>query len=307
MTTERITIGINTKNRPEALAVQIHSIIHQTYPHWDLTILDCSDAPISESEVAWKVVDLAIRFGHKVQVFRNTEQGIPQTYQKLMEMSPTEFNVREEDDAPWHPQFLEKLYEEMEKNPNLGAVGPRCSNWNFPDSSWPTYPGTNYFFVTGNHAWYQQMGPVLMADDVQRRNWKGTDPVPVSVLHGGFMYRKSLLAKVGGFCTNLSTQGHREETWASLRLYLSGADMLFVPKAIRWHLELQSGGSRDKSVHTNRMTLKMGDERLWSAWIQEVFQSGNPRLDDVLMFSNDDLKTIITPQQALELLNEVKI
>ena len=299
---ERITIGINTKNRPEALAVQIHSIIHQTYPHWDLTILDCSDEPVADLELIRKLVELSNRLGHRTSISRNTEPGIPQTYQKLMEMSPTEFNVREEDDGPWHPEFLERLYEEMEKNPNLGAVGPNCANWNDVGKQLSTHPGTNFFYVTGNHVWPGKLGPVLVAGDIQGRNWTDTESVPICVMHGGFMYRKSLLTKAGGFCTNLSTQGHKEETWASLRLFLSGADMLFVPKALRCHLELRTGGSRDKSVHNNRMELKMGDEVLFSAWILEVLQSDNPRLAGMVIFSNDSLSTRVTPLQAYELL-----
>lgn len=305
---EPITIGVNTRNRPEALAVQIHSIIHQTYPFWSLIIMDCSDIPVIQLEPIQKLLELAKKLGHSVQVIRHKSTfGIPQTYQKLMEISNTELNVREEDDAPWHPELLIRLYEEMVKNPNLGAAGPTCPNWNDAGAVHNTWPGTNYFYITDNHAWRQQLGPVLIADDVQRRPWPSVEPIPVCVMHGGFMYRKSLMVKAGGFCTNLSTQGHREETWASLRLFLSGADILFVPRAIRWHLELQSGGSRDRSVDNDRMALKMRDERLFQDWMRGVLGSGNSRISEIPIFADESLRERISAQQALELLTECKV
>lgn len=301
---ERITIGINTRNRPESLAMQIHSIVHQTYPHWDLIVADGSDEPVHNLEVVRKLTELAMGLGHHVRFIHDKAIGIPQTYQRLMEFSETEFNVREEDDAPWNADFLEILCYELESNGSkVAAVGPMCPNWDHAMGRfWSTHPDTNYFYITKGHAWYQEMGMVIMADDIQRRKYSGAaDFLYVSSLHAGFMYKKSAMMKAGGFCSHLSTQGHREETWASLRLFLAGYDLLYVPRAVRWHLELQSGGSRDKTIR-DRMTLKREDEILFQAWLKEMLLSDNPRVDEIPIFSSPSCVNRLSREEALSLL-----
>jgi len=105
----RVTFHINTKDRPEHLAIALTALWSQTFQDWDLIVLDRGEPMAIEREGVRQMVGLIERFGHSVTYQRPDVDGIPQTYQRMMEMSKTPLCYRSEDDMALEPECLKRL------------------------------------------------------------------------------------------------------------------------------------------------------------------------------------------------------
>lgn len=256
----RISVNVNTRNRHNVLPMMLGSLLSQTFTDYDIIICDASDLPITEHEVCNKMLELIENNGHDVTVLRDNKIGIPQSYQVMMEHSDCNLQLRTEDDLWMEPDCLEQLHAAFCKanDKHLGAVAPMTPQWcHHPHmidhrehncDQWPA-PGE---FANGLRRVVVKDIPSLRyiweADD-QQRCWMPKGPTyEVCVIHAGALYSKAALQAAGGFSAHFSPVGHREESHVWLRVYLAGYKLLVTTKARVWHLEVWTGGSRDKET-----------------------------------------------------------
>jgi GT2 family glycosyltransferase len=238
-----------------------------------MIILDDSSPekmPIKFSNIKF-LMDVASEQGNRVEIISGVK-GICQAWQKGIEMTETELCMRMEDDVILDPNYLTNLYFEIIQNDDIAAVGGMCPNPKHYQVIDP--PPEDGEFPTGLRKEVRRDGGVFYEPyDGQQNLIRQTRVYEVCHLHGLFLFRKSLVEKVGGFSTWMSPFGHRDETDLTLRLYFAGYRLLVCTRARLWHGEAPSGGSRDgENIKVIRNT-KAGDEKVFQdrvkKWMEE--------------------------------------
>jgi len=267
----RLTVTLLTKNRHAFLGMAISSLLSQTFTKWDLIIIDDSNVDVTQFEEISFLLKLMEMQGHDITVIRNVG-GITKGWQRGLEESNTDFGYRMEDDIWLDRNCLDVLYHHIWPSDNVAAVGGLCPN---PFGCSQVDPPELDKFpnrLTWTNAGH--FGRIVEPSDGQGYLMKTGAVYKVQHLHGLFVYRKSAVEKVGGFFTDSSDIGHRDETHLTLRLYLNGYDLLVVPRAILWHAEATIGGSRGSTGHGKwRRQLQIADETIFQdelqKWIKE--------------------------------------
>ena len=280
---ERITIGINTYNRPEYLAVTLSSLLAQTFQDWDLILADNSDEPVLNREYVHRLIGVIKRYGHRFIILQEPGGGIPQTYQAMMEASPTDLCVRQEDDVWFEPGMLQNLHDAIMSDENIAAVAPMTPNWKHSLTIAPPDKLKNGFVRTRSGL-VPELQTILEAVD-QQQVVMVAEPgqtYDVCTIHGGSLYRKSLMTAAGGWAKNYSPVGHREETIAYARAYLKGYRLVVAASARLWHFEASLGGSRPAGQNDpNRNAQRSSDEAMFQRELTSLIEKHPDRPIDV--------------------------
>ncbi len=125
----KITVGMPTYNRAEYLKTSIPLVLNQTFSNFEFIICDdCSTD--NTSEVVKSFSDSRIRY------YRNEKNlNIPGILNKILELSNGEYIVILHDHDIFDPKLIEKMYDLLEKNPDVGFVHPGVA--------WVNSNGTN--------------------------------------------------------------------------------------------------------------------------------------------------------------------
>ena len=184
-TTPLISIISPTYNHEKYLADCIDSVLAQTYPNWEMIILnDGSTDHTAEIAASYRDTDSRIRLVNQenVGIFRLSE-----TYNKGLEMSRGEYLTILEGDDCWMPDKLEKQVAAMEKDP--GAVVcwgmARCVN---ADQSVVYYTAPDPNAADSNLYFNDPVGSIM--NIFLYRNC-----IPALTI----MIRKAAIMKMGGF------------------------------------------------------------------------------------------------------------
>jgi GT2 family glycosyltransferase len=172
--------------------------------------------------------------------------------------------LRVDDDITLEPDFITKLVDAFVKDEKVEYAGiggvflnPEYpANMQYAPADWrsrPEFAGTINPCVL-NHQ-------VVLYDDVDERE--------VQHLYSSYMFRPELVAKVGGFSTELSPMGFREETIPLYTLWLSGWKLKFLTKAVGYHFNAQTGGLRSISEES-RMRMFEEDNAKFVKRVQEL-------------------------------------
>lgn|SRR3990167_585123 len=264
----RVTFHINTKDRPEHLAIALTALWSQTFQDWDLIVLDRGEPMAIEREGVRQMVGLIERFGHSVTYQRPDVDGIPQTYQRMMEMSKTPLCYRSEDDMALEPECLQRLCDEIVKDENIAVAAPLTPDWKGGRVLAAPSSLRNGFQKAHNADSAPSQGFIYEACDEQSSVYRNTNGVyDVCVVHAGGLYRKDAAMKVGGFAKHFSPTGHREESWFYTKLYVEGGyRLIVVPTARSWHFQASFGGSRPRGVQdSKRIENRRTDEAKFQA------------------------------------------
>ena len=253
---KKVTIVIPTKNRYDALAMTLWSLYNQTFKDWDLLILDNSDERIDvrEHHLIGQILDMMLRAGNGWQLLFNDEPG-PQTGHQLgLDTSETEFIWRIDDDEMAQPDTLERLYNAISKDKNIGAIAPLVL---LPDSQKIDFVP----WTAGKIGWADYC--------FQNQDCTFDKLVDVEHLHSSFIYRREVGLEIGGFFQGFSRVGHREETDFSYRIHKAGYKLLVDTGARITHLKMSTGGIRSNNPNHE---LWLADDRMF--W--ERVRSMNP-------------------------------
>lgn len=269
----RVELHMNTRDRPEYLAIALSSLLSQTYDNWDLAIADGSKQRSSEKEYVARLLHVIEQHGRKVRTITGVN-GIPQTYQALLDSSKAEMILRCEDDCFWDTSALSSIVSVMQQDPLIAAVGAFTPNWNgaIDNSAKAPFQLNNGFrwiktpTLQGRYGWVAEdgQGQIVNTDHVY----------DVTVIHAGSLFRTEAVRAVGGYATMISPAGHREETDLYCRLYFAGYRLVVAGAARMWHFQATSGGSRPQGfVDPDRAAMQMSDEALFqmrlSEWVEK--------------------------------------
>jgi GT2 family glycosyltransferase len=258
---ERITVTINTKDRVEYLLITLSSLLSQTYQEWDLILCDASKQPVINDERVHRLLVVFKHYGHNVRYEVDSCIGIPQSYQRMMELAKTELVIRQEDDVWFEPEMIEQAYEVIQDKEQIAAVGFMTPNWGNQTltRNSPDVLANGFRKVPSNLC--PHLGEIYEPTDQQEIIVSEDKIWNVCTIHGGSLYRKSAALKVGGFCTHFSPTGHREETLFYCRLYFAGYELKVRSSSRLWHFESIMGGSRPDGAHADtRQDARRSDE-----------------------------------------------
>jgi len=227
---DRICVGIVTKNRHQYLTTLLTSLLYQTYKNFDVIIIDNGDdESITQDRMLNSILTRLYADGHIWNIKRGSPiVNCPESHQKILDTANNDFIVKLDDDLLLEPDYLEQLIGTIKTDPNIAAVGGLFLK---PDKHKKDQLGPNVKpIITNlqdNYQWYYQ-------DEV----------VDAEHLYSSFLYRRKYM-KETNFPNNLSQIAFREETLTTYRLFKNKHRLVINPKAICYHFSNSSGGVRD--------------------------------------------------------------
>jgi glycosyltransferase involved in cell wall biosynthesis len=242
---DRILVGIPTKDRINSLRRTLDSLNKQTITNFDVLIADDSTIDHIYEDVELKRIgDEMRKKGINVHLF--LAHGINQAdaHNKVMNSALNnnyKLVFRCDDDVTLQPDHLQRLFEEFvkDKKCEYSAMGGIILNPYTPPeqqkipADWKNrieFAGTLDPCVLFAQV-YLYPNEIEYRDDIQH-------------LYSSYMYRPILLSKVGGFPAMLSSVAYREETLGLYELYLQGYKMKIITKAYGFHWFEEHGGCR---------------------------------------------------------------
>jgi len=240
---KRVSVCISTKNRRHILHQTLWSLRNQTYPWWDVVIVD--DSTDNFNEASWEkdgfyeLVFKEIRRNHKIAVIPSPKTGkIGASWQTGFLWAAEKWSnplfCRCDDDMWLEPTYLEKLVPVFD-DPEVGGVSGLCLT-----------PGQDIQYIPAGDQRYEQWGKVATITNSPNIQWfrhERHDPFPVEFFHSTQVLRTDCLRRIGGFDTALF-DNYREENHVSWRVHVEGFKLLVNPLAEAWHLRSPSGGTR---------------------------------------------------------------
>lgn len=177
-----VSVIIPTYNHAHYLPQAIQSVLAQTYPHWELIVVDDGSTD-STAEVVGCFADGRIRCIHQ------PNQGLASARNTGIHAAQGAYFAFLDADDQWKPQFLQTCVEALGADDRVAGVYCRC------------------YFVDQVGVVLPQIGGAVVADNAFRRR----------LLEGGFfpphaaLVRAEVVRKVGLFDTHL--EGSGTEDW----------------------------------------------------------------------------------------------
>jgi len=242
-----VTAVISTKNRYfSTLPHVLMGIINQTVQPDRVIIYDDSDEvkDLRKEDFYKNIFSI---LGSRWELTFGAKKGQVLNHQKSLEDSKTDYIWRLDDDNIPEANVLEVLLKNM--TDGMGAVGGLVID-----------PKTNFY---SHPLASNKIEDIYLGLNVQ---WfKDTKKQEVDHLYSSFLYRREAAKQVGGYCTELSPVGHREETILTYSMKKAGWKLIVDPMALTWHFRESTGGIR--SYENN--WLWEHDEKIFSRKIQE--------------------------------------
>lgn len=116
-TSSLISIGMPVRNNQETLAAAVQSIVNQTYPHWELLLIN--DGSTDETlHVAKSFTDTRIKiYSDKLSL------GLPARLNQALELSQGVYFARMDGDDISYPERFERQVRFLEEHPEISLVG----------------------------------------------------------------------------------------------------------------------------------------------------------------------------------------
>lgn len=241
---DRILVGIPTKDRTDSLVRLFKSLNKQNVNNFDVMITDDSkhDSIEQSKELKKEIESLSTR-GIKTTILYGG--GNNQAHAHTRHMKHALDNgyalvFRLDDDVVLEPDHIEIIFNEFVKDDTCryAAMGGIIMN--------PFKPGEqqvlpNYWRnipeVSGKIENLLPTQQMYKYPDIESRD-------DIQHLYSSYIYRPELLNKVGGFPSNLSKVAFREETLPVYELYLQGYKLKIMAKAWAYHFHEAKGGCR---------------------------------------------------------------
>jgi GT2 family glycosyltransferase/ADP-heptose:LPS heptosyltransferase len=324
---QRVTVCTATKNRLFVLHQLLWSLRNQTYPYWDLVIVDDSDGEFNieswEKDEMYKRIIAELRKRHKVQIIPSERTGklgaaLQEGFLYAEKHWRNPLFCRADDDHWLDTNWLEQLVPLFDSDPKIGAVSGLVLD-----------PGSDIQIMKREDERVHEWGKISSLSSAPNLQWirhESSDLIDVEHLTCPMIVRTDVLRDIGGFDTHLFDH-FREETYFSWRFFLEGYRVVIAPWVECWHLRAPSGGTRkagnplddarkfniirksiQPGIHVN-LTHAMGDliastpmfEQLrkkypsknisvWHPLAKEVFE-GNPNIDYICNSALDGQRT----------------
>ena len=194
-----VSVIIPTYNSDRYIAAAIRSVLAQTYPHWEILVIDDG----SQDETQQILQPMVEQYGDRLHYIYQTNQGVSAARNRGIEAATGEFVAFLDADDIFLPDKLAAQIAVFAEQPQLGMVH---SGWRRVDAA-----GNPLLNV---EPW--QEIPTLDLESWLR--WK-------PVLPSAMMFRRQWLVEVGGFDSRFPPA---EDTELVLRLALRGCEAAWL-------------------------------------------------------------------------------
>ena len=271
---DRVLVGIPTKDRAISLTTLMKSLQSQTMRDFDILVVDDSRTDdLPGNKELNDALNTLYQLGNRWLCVRGVGQNQAVAHNRIMTHAlhhGYKLVLRLDDDVALKPDFIEKLYAEFLKDEKCeyAAIGGILLNPNQPEesqrmpSNWremPEFAGKIEPCILHHQVF-------LYPEDVEYRD-------DIEHLYSSYMYRPGLLAMVGGYATNLSAYGFREETMPIYELWYMGYKLRVACKAVGYHYHAMTGGLR-AIPEAKVESLVREDEKVFKAWLANIRQRG---------------------------------
>lgn len=248
MSSLTVTAEISTKDRyVTTLPLTIASILNQTQLPDKLIIYDDGEQlDLRDVSPFSGLLRMADDKGVKWEIVKTPRKGQVANHQHALDCCDTDLIFRIDDDEIAEPNVLEVLLSEMREG--VGAVAGLVHH--------PGSVGPLPAMLDGS------LNDIALGMNIQWFQLK--QPMDVTHLYSSFLYRRSAMRDAGGYPTELSVVGHREESIASHSMHRAGWQLIVTPHAKTWHLREASGGVRSAG---NDQSLWEHDEAIWQQYL----------------------------------------
>jgi beta-1,4-mannosyl-glycoprotein beta-1,4-N-acetylglucosaminyltransferase len=248
-----VTAEVSTKDRYQTtLPMCLSAIINQTHRPDKLKVYDDGEQKnLFELSPFDGLLKLAQDKKIDVEVLSTPRKGQVTNHQHCLDCADTDFIWRVDDDEIPEPNCLETLLNTVRdygKGGDFDKIGAVAGLVHHPANVSPLPANLSGALTDINHG------------NIQWHEWN-SGPREVEHLYSTFMYRTDAAKKAGGYPTDLSPIGHREESIFSHSIERAGYKLLVTPHTKTHHLRESSGGIRS-----------FNDTALWEH-DEQVFQS----------------------------------
>lgn len=230
-----VVATVSTKSRTNTtLPLVLTSLLCSTYKPSKLVIYDDNDAfkDPRENEVLKNVLQGLILAGINWYWNPGQRKGQIHNHEHARLNYDSEFIWRIDDDNILPANVLENLYDEIQSDPKIGAVGPSILD---PKNK-------TYSSLASNN-----MMDIDLGLNIQWNHYDKITPIEVEHLQGStFLYRRA--AATHGYNLKLSRVAHREETLFTYEMFRNGWKLIALCGLNTWHMRYGSGGIRDHNI-----------------------------------------------------------
>lgn len=215
MTSPLISAIICTHNRASYLGAAIDSLLRQTYPHYEIIVVDNASTDATPS-----VVEARLPHPHLSYVYEST-LGLSAARNRGASLAQGEILAYLDDDAEADPQWLAALVEAFHAHPQAAIAGGYVSLIWPPNVSPPRWLSATLA---------EGLGAYDLGTEVKVITHPGQTPRGLN-----YAVRKAFLQRAGGFDPQLGRVGKNllsnEELHLTQQALVAGYDVLYLPQA----------------------------------------------------------------------------
>jgi glycosyltransferase involved in cell wall biosynthesis len=210
----KVAVVTRTKNRKILLRRAIESVLGQTFQDWLMVI-------VNDGGVKKDVEDLVAEYQDKFKnryliVHNETSLGMEAASNIGIKSSDSNYIVVHDDDDSWHPSFLEKCVEFLDKNPNQNTKGVITYSIRILEKI------ENDKVITESK---EPFNTWLQSVSLYRMSASNTFP-PIS-----FVYDRRVLDEIGHYRDDLPVLGD----WEFNLRFLSKYDIFLIPEELAFY------------------------------------------------------------------------
>lgn len=267
-----VVATISTKDRVKStLPLAIFSIAQQTVVPGLLAVFYDSTTPFDFNDEPYaSIFSVLASKGCRIVIYQGQCKGQAVNHQIALELFVDyDYVWRIDDDNVADSTTLANLYRQIVNDSQIAAVASLVHS---PTETPPTDPGLCS----------TRIEDVATHLNVQWTIPRGQSPIQTEHLYSTFVYRRQHAISVGGYPTNLSPVGHREETIFTNKLFKAGFQLVVLPHVGTWHLSANHGGIRSPEFKSD---MWMHDEVVFKNYMDA---SGQRLFTDIRVITLDN-------------------
>lgn len=260
----RISILTRTIDRPQMLGRMLDSLLAQTYADWECLIINGGGDVAVDSVLTPRSAALAGRV--RVLAFDNPTPGMRGApLNHGLANSDSELITVLDDDDTWHPDFLRRMIDALDRAPLPSVGGIVCQTRVIEESS--------------VNEGLQPLREYLLNDDLQNVTLARLAIVNGFCIHA-FVYRRAAALEVGGYANDLPVL----EDWDFNLRFVSQWDLLVIPEPLtNYHLRRSVTSGAEANSQTGELDLhKFFESKIINDALRRDFASGRPGLGQLL-------------------------
>lgn len=231
--TKKVSVVIPSLNRNKVLINTLRDLLKQSYPFFEIIVVDQTDSPNQ------KFLDFIKVHKDKIKYIQEKKKSSPRARNVGVKLSTGEIILFLDDDVEIKNQKFIQYHLQNFLDPKVGLVGGRVIHQT--DGKVPKKLEVGRLKFWG-------LGEVT--------NFNATQKAEIDHAAGGnFSVYKKIYDQVGGFAEIYKGNAHMEETDFCLRVKRAGYKMIFEPKAVLLHLQYNQGGNRTQDIYEFRYWL----------------------------------------------------